>query len=150
MFQDGATIDLTLTPVGNDADQVRLRFFVVERADGQWSRLLDIRAALAADVRSDLASDLTPAQCQIIANELQAGLLDGQRVAAKKAPGKALHVELQAIGATISGTDDIGDTPSVAFAVAGHLAVVHGTGATDLFVDPSGGHGWRLAAFAVE
>ena len=135
---------LTLVADGDPSRQARAVFRVERLEQPGLKHHLDVAAAIAADAGSFLHA-LSRAELQVLRSELMAGLLTGCR-----GQWTGWRVELLRLGGTSGASRDVGDTASVAYAVAATLVLRHASGAEDLLARPRGGHGWRLAGFVVE
>ena len=102
---------------------------------------LDVARAVRAAGNS---SELSPAQAQVLRSEIMAGILTAKR----KVSG-GWSVVLDRIGGSQAERTTIAELPSIGFAVAATLAVLHGTGVEDLQAEPRGGHGWHLETIEV-
>lgn len=115
---------------------------VSPREDGAFAHDLDIGRALIAGGTID---GIPPSHQQVLRSEIMAGCL----TAKKKAEG-GWSVILDRLGGAIGDEREISKIPSIGWAVAATLAVLHGTGAEDLEAEPHGGHMWDLEAIEVE
>lgn len=151
MFSDGQTIDLVLQAHEQANHQVRMTCFIGRRADGKQSQALDVASAVGRDPASAAASDLSPAECQVVANEIAAGLSAARKVAAQRSADASAgwHVELVSVGVSHGDDHDLAATPSIAFAVGASLCLLQASGCEDLESAPRGGHGWDLRRIAI-
>lgn len=113
-----------------------LTMSVSPRDDGAFAHDLDIPRALIA---GGTIEGLPPSHHQVLRSEIMAGCLTAKR----KASG-GWSVVLDRLGGTVNDEPEISAIPSIGWAVAATLAVLHGTGAEDLEAEPHGGHGWVL------
>lgn len=100
-------------------------------SDGIMAHQVDVEQATGRSFR--------PAIAQVLKSEIVAGLLTGRH---KATGGWTLTVE--SVAGQDQGKDALLTIPSVGYAVAATLAVLHGTAVEDLRVAPHGGHGWEL------
>lgn len=120
-----------------------LRVSVTERDDGAVGHDIDIARAIRATGNGDT---LPASHCQVLRSEIAAGVLTAIKQARRHAD-HGWNLRLERLGGSVDGTVAISALPSIGFAVAATLAVLHGTGVEDLENHPHGGHDWDLARF---
>jgi len=118
-----------------------LTMTVASREDTAFAHDLDIARAVRAAGNS---TELPDSHRQVLRSEIMAGILTARR----QAEG-GWSVVLERLGGSIDTRPAISELPSIAFAVAATLAVLHGTGVEDLEAEPRGGHGWLLERIEV-
>jgi hypothetical protein len=113
------------------------------RADEARQVMIDIDPAAA--VKRDATSflhPLTDAQAKVIKSEMVGGIL----MARKQLGGPGLMVRLLFLGGAQNDEARVSAIPSVAFAVAAHMGVVHLLGSDDERRELRGGFGWKLVS----
>jgi hypothetical protein len=119
-----------------------LTMTITARGGQAFAHDLDVGRAVVAGGSFDA---LPPSHLQVLRSEIMAGCLTAKR----QAQG-GWTVVLDRLGGGIGEQSTISDIPSIGWAVAATLAVLHGTGAEDLETSPRGGHGWKLDAIKVD
>ncbi|MDA3961132.1 MAG: hypothetical protein PF961_10105 [Planctomycetota bacterium] len=117
-----------------------LTMTVTERADGNIGHDVDIARAIRA---TGSGLELPASHLQVLRSEIAAGILTAAKQARKHSQA-GWNITLDRIGGEDGDAVTLSSLPSIGFAVAATLAVLHGTGAEDLEREPHGGHGWNL------
>jgi hypothetical protein len=130
-------IQVTVSPHDNHGVVATVAVRCQSRSDGIMAHDVDVEGATG--------QRFSPAIAQILKSETVAGLLTGRH---KATGGWTLSVEH--IAGSEDGESALLQIPSVGYAVAATLAVLHGTGVENLQQSPHGGHGWDLIALEIQ
>jgi hypothetical protein len=131
-------ITIRLALVADPQQRAWLCLHVQARDDDQVRAVLDLAGAIGT-------AAATAPQRTILKTEIMGGV-----ITAKRRAKRGCVIELVGLGGEVEPTGDtLIQVPSIAFAVAANLAVLHGLGVVDLRATPQGGYGWRLEAVEV-